>query len=120
MALIKIINGTYGHRPDGSNYVLPITCEDPPISVSEEEAERLIGLGVAERVSDSQTAEPEAEAPDLVEDALDRETLKGMKLADLKKLAEDGGIDPAGMKKDALIDAILAGVPELSVEDVVE
>ena len=46
MKLIKIINGTYGFRPQP--YVVePKTPDDPPFEVSDEEAERLVGLGVA-------------------------------------------------------------------------
>ena len=46
MKLIKIINGTYGFRPQP--YVVELkTADDQPFEVSDEEADRLIGLGVA-------------------------------------------------------------------------
>ncbi|MCL2636957.1 MAG: hypothetical protein FWD48_01170 [Oscillospiraceae bacterium] len=46
--LIKIINGTYGYKKDGTGSVLPKTPSDPPFEVSEAEAKRLIALKVAE------------------------------------------------------------------------
>ena len=53
--LVKIISGTYGHRPilpngQKSHYVIPVRAGEAPIDVEEAEGERLIGLGVAEAV----------------------------------------------------------------------
>ena len=47
MTTIKIISGVYGHRPEKSPYVIPVTVNDPPISVEDDEAIRLVELGVA-------------------------------------------------------------------------
>ena len=46
MKLIKIINGTYGHRPEPYT-VEPKTAEDTPFEVSDSEAARLVELGIA-------------------------------------------------------------------------
>lgn len=47
MKLIKIINGTYGYRPQ-PHVVERKNVHDAPFEVSDEEAARLVGLGVAE------------------------------------------------------------------------
>ena len=47
MKTIRIIAGSYGHKAEGSGSVTLITRQHPPIQVSEAEAERLVGLGVA-------------------------------------------------------------------------
>lgn len=54
--LIRIINGTYGHRPtlangEKSNFIEPVTRNDLPIEVDEKEAQRLVDSGVAQYVS---------------------------------------------------------------------
>jgi len=46
MKLIKIKNGTYGHRPEPFTVELK-TAGDPPFEVSDSEADRLVTLGVA-------------------------------------------------------------------------
>jgi len=142
MAIVKIINGTYGYRPEGSNYVIPVAAGDPPISVDDEEAKRLIGLGVAASVESE--AVPMCDSgscaidlgegdngdsnPGDIVGTLDPEDLKNWKMDDLKKLAADMGIDTTGIKKkDALIQAIASvevtvpgDAPALDIEDVVE
>ncbi len=58
--MIKIIKGTYGYV--GKNGIpTPKTSNDEPFSVSAEEEQRLIALGVAEHVDDK--AEPKKEEP---------------------------------------------------------
>lgn len=47
MKSIKIIAGSYGYRAEGASSVTLITKQHPPVVVSDEEAERLIALGVA-------------------------------------------------------------------------
>lgn len=63
MALIKIINGTYGHRPllpNGklSPYIVSVTRADKPIEVPDEEAQRLIRKGIAAPVHGTAVATP--------------------------------------------------------------
>ncbi len=55
MKEVKIINGIYGYRPDGS-YVVPISSSDGSIKLSDEEAARLVGLGVATMVDSTNIA----------------------------------------------------------------
>ena len=54
---IKIIAGVFGHR-EGKR-VIPVRAGDPAIDVDDEIAQRLLSLGVAERVD---AEEPKAEA----------------------------------------------------------
>lgn len=63
MKNVQIIKGTYGHRPinaDGtiSKSVKPVTAKDAPISVRDEEAVRLEGLGVGKVVIAEETIVP--------------------------------------------------------------
>lgn len=134
MTLVKIINGVYGYRPEKSPYVIPVSSRDPAISVDDEEAARLVEIGVAAYVcqesnagavataipgdSDSQTianspddgdGENGDSDPGEIAATFDPEDLKGWKMDDLKKLAADLGIDHTGIKKkDDLIAAIAA------------
>lgn len=47
MKLIKITNGTYGHRPGGSEFTKTKTANDEPFEVADAEAERLVAMKVA-------------------------------------------------------------------------
>lgn len=69
--MIKIISGTYGHRPilpngKESPYVVPVTPDDLPIDVDQAEGERLIAEGIAEAVeakAEETSEAPKAETP---------------------------------------------------------
>lgn len=134
MTIVKIISGTYGHRPENSPYVIPVTPRDPAISVDDDEAKRLVKIGVAayvdaeaplEDVATAVPGDPDGQTignspddgdgengdsdPGEITATLDPEDLKGWKMDDLKKLAADMGIDPTGIKKkDDLVAAIAA------------
>ena len=133
MTTIKIINGTYGHRPEGSNYVIPVAAGDPDISVDDLEAQRLVGLGVAVIVQPEVTAPADGDngesVPAEIAGHLDPDQFKGYTVAELKKLAADMEIDVTGKKKDEIIAAICAvevtapaddDAPAPGVEDVIE
>ncbi len=60
MKKIKIVSGGYGHTNERGFSVLK-TAADPPFDVADEEAERLVELGVA-RVAE-ETASEDAEVP---------------------------------------------------------
>ena len=47
MRTIKIVNGVYGYRPAGSKYIEPKRAGDPPFTVDDEKAARLVSLKVA-------------------------------------------------------------------------
>lgn len=144
MKLIRIINGTYGHRPEGSRYILPVKAGDPPIRVADDKAERLVENKIAEYVDEKAVATPQAPSaedeqrdnmPDGAEGAEDdsgdelpdEESLKKMTKAQLEELAADLGIDLSALRTKAdLVEAINAelnamdDMPEPGVEDVVE
>ena len=142
MKLVKIINGTYGHRPTGSAYVLPVAAGGQPISVTDEEAERLVNLGVAAYVEQGAVATALSEDaagstignspsdgdgergdsdPAEIAGHLDHDDLMSWKMEDLKKLAADMGLDTADLKKKAaIVDSICAievSVPADAIED---
>lgn len=149
MTLVKIISGVYGYRPEKSPYVIPVQKGDPAISVDDDEAKRLVEIGVAtylDQEIDAGAAEaaipvvPDNQAttstpgngkdesgdsdPEDIVGHLDADALKDWKMDDLKKLAADMGVDTTGIKKkDALIAAITAVEvtgPALETEDVIE
>lgn len=129
--LVKIISGTYGHRPilpngQKSHYVIPVRAGEAPIEVNDAEGERLIGLGVAEAVQAEKIKAPKAEA---AEGASEAETegvsLENMSFDDLKALAQEKGIDIKGIRSKAgVIEAINAGEeeapPAFDAQDVVD
>lgn len=137
MKLIKIINGTYGFRPQP--YVVELKdAGDPPFEVSDEEAARLIDLGVAaiafgedsEQLQaamdgmvdqlEDQPAPPEdpedEDAEDIAEEpaqSFTREELELLTNPQLAELAEDLGVEVKGRpKKTELVDLILQAAAE--------
>ena len=139
MKLIQIINGTYGFRP--SPFVVePKKASDPPFEVNDEEAERLVNLGVAkvvdEVVPEKETKEdaPEAdvEAPEEVRgaepedepDVKEDQALESKTNDELSSIADGLGIEiPKRAKKADIIAAIRGAeedddeMPDLSAAD---
>lgn len=122
--LVEILCGGYGCRTKTGIHTV---MRGEQCEVSESEARRLIGLGVAKSpyITDRGTASTLAAAPATAEgnDTPTAETqqggsetatlapdqLRSMTVANLKKLAADMGIDTKQLKtKDALIEAICA------------
>lgn len=133
--LVKIINGNYGHNENGRITAISLGGE---VDLADDEARRLIKLGVAELVTERKgdnrgashvatgengeenetpsvnPTEDESGAEGKSEDdgekglALDETQLKTMTNTNLKKLAEDMGIDTSKMRvKDDFVKAIL-------------
>ncbi len=127
--LVKIISGTYGHRPilpngQKSHYVIPVRAGEAPIDVTEAEGERLIGLGVAEAVQAEKIKAPKQEpvekAPEAENEGV---SLEEMSFNELKALAQENGVDVSGIRsKSGLIEAINAAeeVPSFDAQDVVD
>lgn len=134
MQQIRIIQGTYGHRPEGTHRIRPVMAGDT-VSVPDAEAQRLVSIGVAEIIP--QAAEParegvatlqegpaegepsigmgpemrcgEANAEGGTASTSDLEQLKVLTNAKLRELAEVMGIPTAKLKnKTELIQAITA------------
>lgn len=98
--MVKIVRGTYGHY-DGKK-VIPITEKSGPQSFSKEVEARLVKKGVAVYVSDAEisAAKEKEQQP---------EYNKGMKLAELKEIAEAYGVDASKARsKDEVITMIEA------------
>ena len=138
--MIKITSGTV-RTSQGLK-----TSKDKPFTLPPEEEQRFIDRKVAARVYQEAPLEPVATPPVASEGEgvdvnssegkpgaegeetvgnLDADQLKKMKLDELKKLAEDMGIDTTGLRtKDDYASAIAAVdvvvEPDLSVEDPVE
>lgn len=56
MKKVKITNGIYGYRPDGG-IVVPVSPADNPIDLSDDEAERLVKLGIAAMIDSTELEE---------------------------------------------------------------
>lgn len=143
MKNIRIIEGTYGHRPGDGNKVVPVDrgqcCEVP-----DEEAARLVSLKVAEYAEEPVATPPgdgddsgtgtntpdgeqppkapitlpvEAEALEIVDGHFAEEGLSEMTNGNLKKLAIDLGLDPSKCKKKDDFVALLLTV-EIDGEEV--
>ena len=137
---VRIINGTYGYRPDPNKpfLVRPVsaggTCD-----VSAEEGQRLIGLGVAiamemppapvatppnpapEADSGDNTPEAEAATEPLETDEATPPDLSNMKLSELKAIASQHGVDASKMRSKAEVIAAIQEaedeLPDLTPEE---
>lgn len=121
MATIKILKGAYGSR-DSKGRVHPV-FRGEQVKVSDQEALRLVSLGVAEIVSgdpampsvapqtapdpeqmpqdtEKTPAESAAAAGDEPSDSMSVAALERMTKADLEQMAQDMGIDISGAKNN--------------------
>lgn len=111
MMRIKIVVGSYGYRKSDTSPVELIDKNSEPIDVSVAEAERLIGLGIAEEVSYTEPVVDETETP--VTGHLDVEALKDYTVPELRALAKDLGLKTGGTKDELIerITAVEVGIP---------
>lgn len=101
------------------------TPENGAFECSDEQADRLVRLGVAiyagtaAKTAQQADAEPEQdnEPEQTVKGHLDAEELEGWDYNELKKLAADMGVEVKGKKKADYIAAIVAEEVEVSAED---
>lgn len=135
MVRIKIIQGGCGIEYKDANGTARHTLKTPesgPFECDEAQAERLVGLRVAIYVDEPQRELPEVSQ--IVEDTpLEEkeqnvtdeepeemtyaEQLEGMTYNELKKLAADTGVKPAGNKKADYVAALVAAEEEIDDED---
>lgn len=136
---VKITDGTYGFRPDPNKpYLVRPVSAGGICEVTAEEGLRLIGLGVAvsaevppetvatpifpvqEAGGGENTPEAEAATAPLETDEATVADLHGMKLAELKAIATQYGIDAGKMRSKAeviaAIEAASDGLPDLTPE----
>ena len=117
---IKIKCGGCGVNYTDSNgverYALK-TPKDGAFLCEIEQAKRLVNLGVAEYVADGKGDTEAKEGVGVGEKGhLDAEQLENMDFNDLKKLAKDMGVTPAGKKKADYIAALVAVDVEIGDE----
>ena len=103
MKRIKITVGTYGYRRKNDGPIEAIDKNSVPIDVVDEEAERLVGLGVAEYAGDTTGN-------------LDDGQLADLSMKELQKLAKDMGLKANGSKEE-LIARITAEEVSAPAED---
>lgn len=116
---IKILVGTYGHRPNpDDNYIEKKDCNSEPFEVSDKEAERLIGLGVAQRAVQFENEKYEDDA-EMLESGEGNDELDQLSIKELRQMAKDLGL-PADGSKAALAEKIRTirnGSDEMEKED---
>lgn len=116
MKTIKIIVGTYGYKKDKTSPVNLIGqgCSEDVCSVSDEEAARLIKLGIAEEAKETVTEEPVA----TVTENPESESLEEYTVSELKTLADALGVEyKSRTTKDELIKLISAAKVEITEDE---
>lgn len=98
------------------------TPENGDFECSDEQADRLVRLGVAVYVEDVKQQDDtdtkqDGETESTMKAHLDAEELESWDYNELKKLAAELGVEPAGKKKAEYIAAIVAEEVEVSVDD---
>lgn len=94
---VKIICGTYGHRPVKEEpRIVRKDSTSPPFDLDDKEAQRLIELGVAEACDES--IPPEGLEDNSDKGNVSKEQIMTMEYLDMKKLAKEWGISAKGNK----------------------
>ncbi|MEN6437026.1 MAG: hypothetical protein ABFD97_00415 [Syntrophobacter sp.] len=128
MKVIKIINGTYGHRPAGSRGIEPKQACDAPFEIEDDKAERLVSRGIAVYVGEptapiviaetedakgvatgqeSSTAPPPGGNTSDTENAPKAQYSIDMKAVELREILEQCGlVYKVGMTKAAMVAAL--------------
>ena len=110
--MIKIIKGVYGHVENGN--IIPKNSKSEPFSLSPEREEELVSCGVAAYVEKEETSisaksindsKDEKEEHKEPQEDTDSEKISDkpeyseeMKIAELKELADEYGIEVSGLK----------------------
>ena len=115
MKEIKIISGTFGWSH--GTYDL-VRAGDPPITVDDELAERLVEQGVAEYTAAPSPGTEEPFTPDTEDETEDEPTedgvdIEGMSAKELRELAKQYGLAfSANVSKPEIIEAIYAAMSQ--------
>lgn len=116
--LIKIICGNFGCN--NGECVRVKTPSDPPFSVGDEEARRLVGLGIAEIVGKETVIPSIEEIPDAIDESEIPQYDETMTNAALQAIAKEHGVEiPLRATKTEIIKALddyFADMPDLSAE----
>ena len=125
MKKIRITRGGCGICYTDSNGVNRHALKTPENGASEcsdEQADRLVRLGVAVYVEDVKQQDDtdtkqDGETESTMKAHLDAEELENWDYNELKKLAAEMGVEPSGKKKADYIAAIVAEEVEVSIDD---
>ncbi len=102
--LIRILAGAYGHRPDPEkSYIDKKDKNSEPFEVSDEEAARLIQLGIAESISTN--VELQSDISVFSAKSITQNDLEQLSIQKLRIMAKDLGL-PANGSKAVLADKI--------------
>lgn len=115
--LVKIINGTYGHRPNpDETRVVRKDSQSPAFELNDEEAKRLISLGVAERCdTEMKTGLNAASSTELP--GMTAEDIESMEFNDLRKVAKSYGLNTKGTKEELILRLKTSLFPENGEDD---
>lgn len=122
--MIKIVQGVYGYL-DKDGIVRPKTEADEPFTLTPEQEERLVRLGVAVLVGmaeEAPTAEPNSEEPEQYpigfdEAPVDERGLEEYSVKELREIGKDYGLTfKVGMSKADMIQAIEKAEAELDID----
>lgn len=112
---VKITRGYYGYHNGKASELKDINS--PAFEVNEEEAERIIGLGIAKAVSVTNSNAPDG---DMITGRLTEEQLRTLPYSKLKQLCKELGVSAVG-KQEELIARIVAmevQAPKQDEEDI--
>lgn len=105
--MIQIVRGVYGHL-DQFGIVRPKTAESAPFSLSPEQEERLVRIGVAKYVGHAAVTLPEEPA------AEEAQALSELSVKELRELGKDYGLSfKVGISKAEMVSAIEEAQAEL-------
>lgn len=93
--MIQMVKGTYGRVVNGA--VEAMTKHSAPFTLSEKREAELVAAGVAVKVTEPAQVETPARA----------DTYESMKMAELRKVAADLGVDVTAVKSKKEVIAIL-------------
>ena len=122
--MIKIVQGVYGYL-DKDGIVRPKTEADEPFTLTPEQEERLVRLGVAVLVgaaAEAPAAEPDQEEPEQYpigfdEAPVDERGLEEYSVKELREIGKDYGLTfKVGMSKAEMIQAIEKAEAELDID----
>lgn len=112
--MVKITRGYYGHR--NGRIVELKDVNTPAFEVQEEEAKRIIGLGIAKADVVSEDEQEHINESGNVTGHLTEEQLRELPYSRLKKLCKEMGVSAAG-KQDELIARLLEVEVEVTDQD---
>ena len=135
MTLIRIVNGCYAAHPDGGR--LKVIDKGQTVEVPEDEAARLVNLGVAAYVkepvlmadlptepipevapSDTPDEEENEATDEMIPGHLDEEELRSMPFQQLKKLAADCGLQVGKLRsRENIVKALTEMTVYVDAED---